>query len=337
MSQGEATIRLDADVSAYINKVVRAQKATEDAGKGLGKSLKETESVTGKILDGFTAWAAKVLTISTAIQSLAAGLNAVNDFQRKMGEGNIAAGAKELQRSQAIQNLGLTGKAAMGANAWGTQGNKAATADQRLAFLTALGQYNQGLAPGLQLKPEQIQQMQALFAAGGEGVYGTGGQGLIAGAGKYGGAPMVGIQQYLNRKLGREGTGGDAMSMTQQLLGSMSREAQDEIVMRQREGRIERRVDSFNLSAGSQQQRMFNKATDAARRTSPEFAASEAMLLGLGPYAEGAARANAAESEAQTGKYAGGMDRAVKVLTEIRDQGKQATPNVKTRSEESTP
>lgn len=330
MSDGEAVIRLDADVSAYINKVTRAQKATEDAGKGLSKTMKETETTTGKLLDGFTAWAAKVMTVSLVVKSLADGLRTVSDFQRQVGERSTAAGAKELQRSQSIQGLGLGGKEAGAMQYWSQKQSGAATADQRLAFLNGLSQYNQGLAPGMQLKPDQIKQMATLFEQGGEGVFGAGGKDMISGAGKYGGAPLTGVRQILNRKLGREGTGGDAGAMTQELLGSMSDQALSEISMRHQEGKLDRQADLYGVSDQGQAQRNYSKRQQFLRETDIGFAVNEAMMPDMvRATVEGRGRV-AASSD--TTALTEALRKQTDHLKNIDNSSKPILPNVKTRT-----
>ena len=188
MADGEAVIRLDADVSAYINKVVRASKETKNAASGLQDSA-------GKWLETNLKGVASLATALVLVREM--GM-AAKTYSENMAKASESGGKQAVTEAQVMGRIGVGRGAARGL----LNDDKAlATRDQKLDFLSQVASVQEERRAKYQpqLKAQEVEAMATMFSQGGEAAWGKGGSGLVKAVQNMpGGVPVA---QSLKREL----------------------------------------------------------------------------------------------------------------------------------------
>ena len=244
MADGEAVIRLDADVSAYINKVVRAGKETKDVAKGMEESAAKWAAGNLKGLGALTA-------ALVVVQAIATTAKTYSDTMQKASE---AGGKQTVSEAQVLARMGK-GRAA-GQMLMNDEGANA-TRDQKIAFLGQVSNLQESRREKYlpQLKPQEVEQITKMFAQGGEAAWGAGGGDLVKGIQAM--PAGVPVEQSLKRMIaGRIGMSQKTMQgkslddVNEQYMRTIPQEALDEVGAQAQEDQYQQNIQAGAVDSG---------------------------------------------------------------------------------------
>lgn len=265
-NEGEAVIRLDADVSAYVRKMVMAHRSTDEAAKKsvdtIGSSLKQVGA-----------------TVAAVIGAAAA---AADSKLKELAQNNRVAGAAAFGVAQSAARVG--GAGSEWARDWVNKTmNGASTMQGRAGLLSSLAGIQESRRAAMQ--PEigfnELQQIMAAYSDGGDVAWGENGADItnILGQPGYTGHNFdLLAQMRLRRRFGLRGkyVPGNLRALTGMALDQASPEQIAEMELRRQEAENAQRAQEESRKYGAGE-RSLQSMLDLGRAQHPWLTAPEKL------------------------------------------------------------